>query len=263
MEGNMRVVVIALLGLTLVLLGCDPREHPDLGRSQKAELLVYSGMTMIKPLLKLAEIMEEEHDCSVQVTYGGSGHITKSVQVNQCGDIFFPGDSFYIEQLQKQNLVSDIVTVGYNQAALFVQRGNPLHIAPSLNELVDGGYNVVIGNEFSGAIGRETKTMLGRAGIYDAVIENVLYMATDSKGLAQAIRHQDADLVVNWKAVASLPENKYVMEILPLPEEIAARHLLKMGVLSYSEHPELAREFLALANSARGKKIFSQYGFVD
>ena len=127
--------------------------------------------------------------------------------------------------------MTDVVSVGVNQAALFVQRGNPLHIKAALPELADPGYHVVLGNECSGAIGRETKIMLTQAGIYDDVIENVLYMATDSKGLAQAIRHQDADLVINWKAVAFLPENKYVMEVLELPEAVAEKHPAADGVV--------------------------------
>nr|WP_320048842.1 substrate-binding domain-containing protein [uncultured Desulfuromonas sp.] len=259
-----RILIILCAVVAMVILGgCDPREHPDMGSPHKKELLVYSGMTMVKPLLELVEIMERQHECEIKVTYGGSGHIAKSVRINQVGDLFFPGDSSFIRSLQDEGLVSDVVEVGYNQAALFVQRGNPLHIEASLDELADPGYNVVLGNEFSGAIGRETKNILLTAGLYDRVVENVLYMATDSKGLAQAIRHQDADLVMNWKAVASLPENKYVMEVLALPEEIAGRHPLQMGLLSYSRQPELARLFLELAHSERGRDIFRRYGFVD
>ncbi len=260
----MRYLLTWLLCSFLVLIaGCDPREHPDVRREQKDELLVYSGMTMIKPLLELAKIMEREHDCLVRVTYGGTGNIAKSVRINQVGDIFFPGENSYIQALKDEGLVTDVVSVGVNQAALFVQRGNPLHIKAALPELADPGYHVVLGNECSGAIGRETKIMLTQAGIYDDVIENVLYMATDSKGLAQAIRHQDADLVINWKAVAFLPENKYVMEVLELPEAVAEKHPLQMALLSYSRHVDLARAFLDLARSERGQKIFHHYGFAD
>jgi len=256
-------LTLLLCALLVVVSGCDPREHPDVRREQKDELLIYSGMTMIKPLLELAKIMESEHDCVVRVTYGGTGHIAKSVRVNQIGDIFFPGENSYIHALQNDGLATDVVTVGVNQAALFVQRGNPLHISASLQELAEPGYHVVLGNELSGAIGRETKIMLSDAGLYDDVIENVLYMATDSKGLAQAIRHQDADLVINWKAVAFLPENKYVMEALELPETVAPKHPLQMALLSYSQHAALARAFLELARSERGQTIFRDYGFAD
>lgn len=256
------VLTIFLCTLLVVAAGCDPREHPDVRREQKDELLVYSGMTMIKPLLELAKIIERENDCVVRVTYGGTGHIAKSVRVNQIGDIFFPGENSYVQTLQDEGLVTDVVTVGINQAALFVQRGNPLHITASLQELTDPGYHVVLGNELSGAIGRETKIMLADAGLYDAVIENVLYMATDSKGLAQAIRHQDADLVINWKAVAFLPENKYVMEALELPETIAKKHPLQMALLSYSRHEELARAFLSWRALSEARRFFAIMGLL-
>lgn len=256
--GNLLVLYVALS-----LFGCDMQRYPDVEDSAKKELLIYSGMTMVQPLMEVVALVEEEQQCRIKITYGGSGHICKSVEVNQLGDIFFPGCISYIEDFQSQGIVTDAVQVGYNEAVLFVEKGNPQQVESQLDSLYDQRLNVVIGNDTSGAIGRETKRMLDAAGIYQQVADNVLYMTTDSKGLALAMKNRDADVVVNWKAIAYLPANREVTDVLKLPKGVADKRPLVMGLLRYSKNPDLARKVLAKASSIEGQAIFRKYGFLD
>ncbi|WP_161947617.1 substrate-binding domain-containing protein [Malonomonas rubra] len=239
------------------------QEYPAPPGSDRKEILIYSGMTMIKPLLEVSKLFEQQENCVVKITYGGSGHIMRSVQINKIGDLFFPGNKLYIDELAEQEMIEETALVGYNQAALFVQPGNPKQITPDLHNLTDARFNVVIGSETSGAIGRETKRILDNFGIYQQVIDNALYLTTDSKGLNRAMRSHDADLVMNWKAVGYFPENKGKMEILPHPEEPLHRRPLVIGTLRYSQNPKLAGKFLRLISSETGQQIFQKFGFLD
>ena len=260
----MRFITFSLLFIiSFFLFACDMQKYPEPKSDNKREILIYSGMTMLQPLREISGLVEAEENCRVIITSGASGHILKSVEVNQVGDLFFPGDDSYIMILEKQEIVTESVRVGYNQAGLFVQLGNPKQISSDLKNLQNKHLNVVIGTQKAGAIGRETERILRQTGIYQEVVNNSLYMTTDSKGLANAIRNKSADLVVNWKATNYLPENVGQMNFLPLSGEIVDRQPLVMGLLTYSQHPDLARKIMELAISDVGRDIFRKYGFLD
>ncbi|MCD6580765.1 MAG: substrate-binding domain-containing protein [Desulfuromusa sp.] len=260
----MQNIKIRLLFILLFLLvACDMQKYPEPENNDQRELLIYSGMTMQQPLQEISALIEKEENCRIKITYGGSGHLLKSVEVNQIGDLFFPGDKSYIDELQDKGIITESIPVGYNEAGLFVQPGNPKQITSDLKQLQNRQLHVVIGTKKAGAIGRETERILQQAGVYQEVVNNSLYMTTDSRGLAQAIKNQDADLVVNWKAVDFLPENTGKMDFIALPIEDAEKQPLVMGLLKYSRYPELARKIMQLASSDVGQNIFCKYGFLD
>ena len=258
---NMKFILI--LVLPVFLLACDLEQYPEPEKSSRSEVLIYSGMTMIEPLMEIVTLIEAEENCQIKITYGGSGHILKSVEVNRIGDIFFPGDDSYINPLKNAGVVTESVQVGYNQLGFFVQPGNPKKISGSLDHLLDKRLNIVIGSSEAGSVGHETKRVLSQTEIYQDVVNNALYMTTDSKGLAAAIKSKNADLTPNWKAVGYLSRNVGTMDFIPILSKYSQKHPLVMGVLTYSQHPELAKKILALASSEVGRSIFRKYGFLD
>lgn len=154
-----------LFVLLFLLVACDMQKYPEAENSHFPEVLIYSGMTMIQPLQELSALIEQSENCRIKITYGGSGHLLKSVEVNQIGDLFFPGDKSYIETLQKQGIITESISVGYNQAGFNVKTGNPQQISSDLNNLQNKQLRVVIGSNNAGSIGRESERILRQAGI--------------------------------------------------------------------------------------------------
>lgn len=255
--------ILLLFILPFFLSSCDLQKYPEAENSDRPEILIYSGITMIEPLMEIVTLVEAQENCQIKITYGGSGHILKSVEVNQLGDIFFPGDDSYIKPLKGTGVITESVQVGYNQLGFFVQPGNPKKISGSLDHLLDKRLNIVIGSAEAGSVGHETKRVLSQARIYQDVVNNALYMTTDSKGLAAAIKSKNADLTPNWKAVGYLKRNVGTMDFIPISSKYSQKHPLVMGVLTYSQHPELAKKILELASSEVGRNIFRKYGFLD
>lgn len=246
-----------------LLCGCDMQQYPDFGKPEKPQILIYSGMTMLLPVTEVAELFEELYECEVKITFGSSGHIYTSVQANQIGDIFFPGSVSYIEQLQRIGIITDSVEVGYNQAAIFVAKGNPLQITADFSLLLNDSIDVVIANPATGAIGRETKKILEAQGIYNQVAGQAQYITTGFAGLIRAIESHDADLVINWQAAGFSPEHQNTMEMIAFPQGVSNKQRLVMGSLKYSRQPELLQQFLAVAHSKQGRAIFAKYGLAD
>ena len=259
------ILFCCLFGVILSLSCSPPSDSKEQGANQRTrkELLIYSGMTMISPLMELAALFEKQENCTIRLSYGGSLHIENSIKINQVGDLYLPGDETFINPFVEDGTVIDTREVGYNQAVIMVQKGNPKKINNDMLQFTDRFLAVVIGAENGGAIGRETKNIFSELGIYDDVVQNAIYLSTDSKGLARAIRNNDADLTINWKAMACLPENRESMDMIGLGDRHSRKKKLVMGLLSYSRNKNLARKFLDLAVSDQGREIFRGYGFLD
>lgn len=243
--------------ISLLMNGCDSPIEP--AADQQKTLLVFCGITMITPVRELADEFEKEHGVKVKMTYGGSQDLAKSIEVNKVGDIYFPGFRKFVQTMDKSGHVVDEVQVGHNNLSLFVVKGNPKNLDGDLKQLVNPDLAVVIGHEDLGSVGKESKRVLTEMGIYDQVVENTVFMASDSKGLTGAIRDKKADIVLNWKAVSTLKDNADYIDIIGIAG-IPPKPLV-MASLVYSKNPELARGFLDLCSSPRGREVFKKYGF--
>ncbi len=253
-----KFLLFLLTAFSLFVVSCGASET-----ARKPELLIYCGITMIKPMAEIAEIIEAQEDCKIIITKGGSGNLLKSIETNQVGDLYLPGSDSYIKIATEEGLVVDSVFVGYNKAALMVQKGNPKDISANLDNLASQDYYVVIGNPNSGSIGRESKQILEKKGIFTDVQRNARQLTTDSKDLALVLKNKNADLVLNWYAVSTWPENEAYMDVLAIDEEFAAKKRLVLGLLNTSVYPDTARKFMDYAASEEGQAIFRKYGLYD
>ncbi|MEA3543592.1 MAG: substrate-binding domain-containing protein [Thermodesulfobacteriota bacterium] len=228
----------------------------------KSELLIYCGITMIKPMSEIAALLEQQEDCTVRITKGGSGNLMKSILHNQVGDLYLPGSDKYFAIIEEKSpgLVTNTVAVGENRAAIMVQKGNPKKIPPVLSSLADPAYAVVIGNPDSGSIGKETGKILKKKGIYAAVMKNAMYLTTDSKDLVKAIIRKEADIVINWFAASTWGSNPTHIDIIEIDRQYAQPKKLLLGLLKFSKQQELAGKFMQLASSETGQQIFKKHG---
>ncbi|MBU8869599.1 MAG: substrate-binding domain-containing protein [Gemmatimonadales bacterium] len=250
------MMAFALLGILGTLLGgCE--------KAETKELLIYCGNTMIQPVSDIARIIEKQENCKIIIIKDGSGNLLRSIKVNQLGDLYLPGSDSYIKTCQADDLISETVLVGYNKAALLVQKGNPKHISADLANLARTELFVVIGNPDSGAIGKETKKILQKKGIFPAVLRNSRELTTDTKDLVKAIKNKQADLVVSWYASSQWVENEPYIDVLGIDENFATKKKLVLGLLKTTRYPDIARAFMTYATSDLGRDTFDKYGFYN
>lgn len=268
MARSVRGFLVACLLLSALVLGAcrdQPARSPveSAARGEQPQLLFYIGITMVSPILDIAAVIEQQEQCKISLTYGGSLHLQNSIRVNQQGDLYFPGEPVFLEPLLADGTVIETRTVGFNQGAILVPRGNPKKIEADLARFTDNRYAVVVGAEKSGSVGFMTKKVFDRLGIYEDVLKNAVYLTTDSKGLSRALRDGDADMVLNWRAAAFHRDNQGLFEVIDLDPSLAPREDLILGMLRYSRHQEIVRRFLDYAVSPAGQAIFRAHGFLD
>lgn len=228
----------------------------------KPELLVYCGITMIRPMGEIAQAFEARENVKVTIAQGGSEDLYQSAK-KRGGDLYLPGEPSYRQMHLNEGLLGDYVTVGYNQMALMVQKGNPKRVKPDPREMLRRDLTIIIGNAESGSVGNESKSILDRLGVYPKVIKAAAFLAPDSRSLSKAMRQKEADLTMNWRATGFAPDNAAVLEMIDLDPTTAKPQALLLILLTMAKEPEIARRFMTLAAGPDGQAIFRRHGFLD
>ena len=248
---GLKIRLVLIYILVLFLFSCKESKPP--------ELHIFCGTTMADAMTKLADEFQKENKCSVEIIKGGTGNLLETIRLNKSGDLFLPGSDSYILQ-NKENEFLDTVCLGFNMASIMVQKGNPCKIA-SIEDLYNSKFRVVLSNENSGSIGKESEKILSKYGIYDKVIENAYKLTTDSKDLTRMLIKNEADIALNWSAIAQWGDNNYYLDIIKIEDKYCKKRPLILCRLKYSKNTELSKKFIEFSASEKGKMIFKEFGF--
>jgi molybdate transport system substrate-binding protein len=147
--------------------------------------------------------------------------------------------------------------------ALMVQKGNPKKVKPDLQEMLRKDLVTIIGNAESGSVGKESKDLLDKAGIYPKAVKHAAYLSPDSRSLVNSMKKGDADLTMNWRATAFFPDNVAALDVVDLETKVAPPQALLLNLLTFSKSKDTAKRFMDYAAGEEGQAIFRKYGFLD
>lgn len=246
--------------LSLVALGLA---SPAFAQSTKPEMLLYCGITMMRPMTEIAQIFEKRENIKITIAQGGSEDLYQSAKKSGTGDWYLPGEPSFRTEHFKEGLLGEFVTVGYNQMALMVQKGNPKQVKADPRELLRKDLSMILGNATSGSVGKESKDVLDGLGIYSKVVKAATFLAPDSRSLVLALKKREADLTMNWRAVGYFTDNAAAVDVIDLDPKLAKPQALELSLLVSTKAPALARRFMALTASDEGQAIFRKHGFLD
>jgi molybdate transport system substrate-binding protein len=230
---------------------------------QKPVLLFYCGITMVKPMVEISKIIEKKYNCEIKIIQGGSEDLYQSLSYSKKGDLYLPGsDSYRIKHL-KDGYFLDNKYIGFNQAAIFVQKGNPKHLK-GLDDLVNEDISSILCNPKSGSIGKMTKKILyaykGEEFFEDAY-DITLEIGTDSRNINKAIISKRVDIAINWRATKFWKENNKDIDLIPIDKKYAPKKKLVLNILSFSKLKVIEQSLLKLACSSECITIMKKYGF--
>jgi molybdate transport system substrate-binding protein len=232
-------------------------------QSAKPELLVYCGITMVRPMSEIAQAFEKRENVKMTLAQGGSEDLYQSARKSGVGDLYLPGEPSYRAKHLKEGLLGEVVTVGYNQMALMVQKGNPKQVKADPRELLRRDLTVILGNAESGSVGQEAKNILDSLGIYHKAIKAAAFLAPDSRSLMNAMKKKEGDLTMSWRATGFFADNVAAVETIDLDPRLAKPQALLLNLLTSSRSPDLARRFMSFAAGSEGQAIFRKHGFLD
>lgn len=154
-----------------------------------------------------------------------------------------------------KNLTKDVV---YHIPCIIVKDDNPKGIT-SLEDLSKPGVKVALGNKDRCAIGRVSKEILEREGLYDIIRENNLEVETATVNeLLVYIPTGVVDAAIVWKETLVDDDKIEVIEIDPAKNIIET---IPASVTRCTENLDTAKEFLNFITSEEGLKIWREKGF--
>ncbi|WP_371323396.1 substrate-binding domain-containing protein [Dechloromonas sp. ZY10] len=249
--------------LKLSLLAALSLLGPAAQAQGKPELLLYCGITMVRPMGEIIQAFEKRENVKIALSQGGSEDLYQAAKRSGVGDLYLPGEPSYRAKHLAEGLLGDYVTVGYNQMALVVAKGNPKKIKGDPRELLRRDLVTLLGNAESGSVGQEAKSILDSLGIYPKVVKQAAFLVPDSRSLMNAMKKGEADLAMSWRATAFFPDNAPLVDAIDLDPKLAKPQALLLNLLASSKHKDVTRRFMNYAAGEEGQAIFRKHGFLD
>lgn len=231
--------------------------------SAQADMLLYCGITMVKPMTEIAQQFEKQEGVRIAISQGGSEDLYQAAKKSGVGDWYLPGEPSYRDKHLAEGLLGDFVTVGYNQMAIVVPKGNPKKVKGDPRELLRKDLTAIIGSPQSGSVGLEARDILTAMGLYDKVVENAAFLSPDSRSLMNSMKKGEADIALTWRATGFFAENAALLDTLDLDPKVAKPQALLLNQLKSAKDPALARRFMTFAAGETGQAIFRKHGFLD
>ncbi len=222
------------------------------------ELLWFCGAGIRKPADECIKVFKEKTGITIRPTYTGSGCLLAQITMGQTGDLYMPGEDYYMKQADERGFISEYKNVSYFVPVIMVQKGNPKKIN-GLEDLFQPGLRVGIGEGKSCAIGSFTVRVMEANGLsMDELKKNVVFESATAPELGNAIKLDAIDAAIQWDAVAGWYLEDADAIAFPVTEQTISPIVL--GTLKFSKHPAEAKQFLDFVASDEGKAIFLKHG---
>ncbi|HUT13983.1 MAG TPA: extracellular solute-binding protein [Thermoguttaceae bacterium] len=244
----MRRSVLLWIALSAACTGCGPQPP-----------LLYCGAGIKPPVAELVEEFNRQHDAEITCDYRGSEVLLSSVKLTGKGDLYMPGDVYYVEMAEKEDLIApdSTKTVCYFVPIILVQEKNPKEIH-TLEDLLRDDVKVGLGDPEVCAIGRTTSEIFAKNGISEADV-NVKFRSPTVNELGNHIELKSLDAVIVWDAVAGYVGEKGHKVTIPTEKNVIST--VAVAVLKSSQYPDLAAEFVDFITSEKGREVFAKHHF--
>ena len=249
-----RVISIALtVAAALMVIGCDTKPNAD------SQLILYCGAGIRPPAAELIEVFAAENNVEISPDFAGSEVLLSKIKLSRRGDLYMPGDAYYVDQAAEAELVLSRKRVGYWVPTILVQKGNPKNIK-SLQDLLKDGVRVGTGDPTACAIGRTTKMLFEKNGIeWPRVEKNLTYKSLTVNELGVQIQAKSLDAVIVWDAMARYFEKHG--DPVSIPPEDNTISSIDIAVLNCTSNRALAEKFTAFLASEKGREIFEKHRY--
>ena len=224
------------------------------------KLLVYCGAGIRHAMEEAAETFGRSNGAEMQMDYAGSGALISRLKLARKGDVYIPGDVWYLDEVAKEGLVASRKMVTWFAPVIIVRKGNPKNIR-SLADLVKPGVKLALGNPEACQVGRLTEQVFKKNEIDAAAVQaNTVFSSVTVNELGVQVKMDSTDAAIVWDAVAANFAD--AVEIVPIPTEQNIISNVAAGVLTLSQNQPLAQRFVDFLAGPEGKAILAKHHYM-
>lgn len=247
--GAAPAAVLAMAVAVACIGGCS---GPD-----EDALILYAGAGLRNAISAAIDEFEKVHGIKVVVDYRGSGTILAGAKEKKAGDLFMPGDVWYVDELDRQaDLIAERTPVAYFVPVILVRKDSTKNIQ-SLADLFGEGVTVALGSAKACQVGRLSTKLLAKNGLDRAKLMTPLESFTVNQ-LGVWVDTRKVDAAIVWDAIAANYAKSCRAVEIPKEKNIIS-HVV-VGLMTSSKHPDKARKFIKFLTSPAGQDILNAHG---
>ncbi len=243
----MRKKIITLLLLIIIsLVGCTKEES----------ITISVAASLNKPISEIVEIYKNENNVEINLNSGSSGTLTKQIENGADVDIFFSANELYMEELVKNNIVSEeTITYPVSNSLVLIKNNNIEDNIKSIEELKNTNLSISLGETNTVPVGQYAKEALDNLDIFNSIKENIVY-GKDATTVKSYVESGNVDLGIVYKSDAMSLKNSSI--VYEFPENTYEKIKYALAPIKNNEEN---KEIIDLINSKKGKDILKKYGF--
>lgn len=223
------------------------------------KLFVHAGAGIQPPLDELGTRFTQLTGIQVEYSYKGSGCLLPDICVSRKGDLYIPGELFYMDQAVERGIISEFRPVAQMSTVLIAQASNPKRIK-SVKDLARPGMRVGLGDAKAIAVGRAARSVLEKARVRQAVEKNTVMSCMNVVELGNAVKLGHLDAAIVWDGTAALYGRQ--ITTIPIPSAYRVTTTIPCGVLKFSKQAAAARRFMDFLASKEAEPIFRKHGYM-
>ncbi|HQK94570.1 MAG TPA: molybdate ABC transporter substrate-binding protein [Armatimonadota bacterium] len=244
----------------------SPKAVAETAKAPELEgrLLFHAGTGQRAALDEISELFRAKHPkVKVDFSYKGSGYFLADIMASREGDLYMPGEAFYVDQAAERGFVEEYEpekhTAAYFVTVIATPKGNPKNIK-TIEDFARPGVRVGLGDPKACAVGEWHERIFKKAGIFDAVKKNAIQNAQCIPELGNATKLGAIDATIIWTPTAAVYLKD--IEIIPMPEGTRAEIPLPVVVLTTSKNKAVAKVLQDFVLSDEGRACFRKHAYV-
>jgi len=222
-------------------------------------VFLYVGAGLRTAMDDVARAFTARTGIAVECDYGGSGMLISRLRLAQRGDLFMPGDQWYVDLAEQEGLVASKTPVGYFVPVLLVRKGNPLGLR-DVADLARPGVRLGLGNPKACQVGRASEAILRKNAVDPAAIEkNLVFSSVTVNELGLQVRTGQLDAAIVWDAVAAQYADS--ADAVPIPAEKNEVSRVTIALLKGAANEAGARQFIDFLVGPEGRALFRKHQY--
>jgi molybdate transport system substrate-binding protein len=262
----MRLTHFLTIFILFILIGCNSL-RPTPSEIHSSPLTVFAAASLTESFTVMAAEFETRYpEAEVLLNFAGSQTLRVQIEQGAQADVFASANQQHAEALFAANLIEEPVIFAHNQLVVIMPAANPASVKtladlaqPNL-KLILGGPTVPIGGYARQALEKMNGDPVLGSDFSRQVLGNLVSEEDTVKGVVAKVQLGEADAGIVFVSDLT-PTVADEITTLAIPPEFNVIADYPIAIVSDSDRPDLAWQFIDFVLSPQGQIILAEHNF--